>query len=525
MTGPGSRAIYPLILALTLTPAVSVTYKVVSLGYSLADVLPKTQYSVALLFRFDGHGEAARVRTFLPASDARQTISSELEDSPDLSFEVTSEGGSRVATWSGSSIPDGTEARFRYDVIGRAIRFELDRSITVPPSYPASVTPFLRPEPAIQVDDPLIEKKLFELGADNGPMVDRLRKIFEYSSSLTQRPFKGTTDAMTALRLGEASCNGKSRLFAALARRSGIPSRLVGGLILEQGVKRTSHQWVEAYVGGHWIPFCPTNGHFAELPETYLTFYVGDEALFRKTADINFDYHFDIESTPVPSERAKSSFRVLNVWALFDRLGLPFTLLRTLLLLPLGALVVVLFRNVIGMPTFGTFLPALIAAATTETGAAWGVVGVLVIVLAVSLIRSGVQKLRILHSPGLAILLTAVAVTMLATSAAAEALGLRSLSRVSMFPVAVMAITAERFYLTLVEKGGRPAFKELIGTIVVMLSCHLLMSSVAMQVLVLGFPEILLLAIAANLYLGRWVGIRVAEYLRFRHLLFGGSRQ
>jgi transglutaminase-like putative cysteine protease len=56
---------------------------------------------------------------------------------------------------------------------------------------------------------------------------------------------------VTAAKLGEASCNGKSRLFIALARRAGIPSRLVGGVILSTGVKRTSHQWVEAYVSGH----------------------------------------------------------------------------------------------------------------------------------------------------------------------------------------------------------------------------------------------------------------------------------
>lgn len=43
-------------------------------------------------------------------------------------------------------------------------------------------------------------------------------------------------------------------------------------------------------------------------------------------------------------------------------------------MLPLGALVVVLFRNVIGVPTFGTFLPALIAAAAGgrgSFGASW----------------------------------------------------------------------------------------------------------------------------------------------------------
>jgi hypothetical protein len=44
------------------------------------------------------------------------------------------------------------------------------------------------------------------------------------------------------------------------------------------------------------------------------------------------------------------------------------------------------------------------------------------------------------------------------------------------------------------------------------------MNSTAMQVLVSGFPEVLLLVIAANIYLGRWVGVRLIELWRFRRL-------
>lgn len=42
-------------------------------------------------------------------------------------------------------------------------------------------------------------------------MREWLERIYQFTASLTQRPFKGTTDALTALRLREASCNGKSR--------------------------------------------------------------------------------------------------------------------------------------------------------------------------------------------------------------------------------------------------------------------------------------------------------------------------
>lgn len=385
--------------------------------------------------------------------------------------------------------------------------------------------PFLQAEEAIQVDAPEIRAALESIGAHQGSTVQRLQKIYDFTSSFTQRPFKGLTDALTALRLKEASCNGKSRLFVALARAAGIPARLVGGLVMKEGHKRTSHQWVETYVAGHWVPFCPTNGHFAELPETYLSLYQGDEVLFRSTKDTNFRYHFEIDAELVPSERAKASFRFFNVWAMFERRGMPFSLLRTVLLLPLAALVVVLFRNVIGMPTYGTFLPALLAAAAAETGALWGVIGVLIIVVTIALLRRYFQRFQILHSPTLAILLTGVTLAMLTTGLVADHLGLVALTRISVFPIAVLAITSERFYLSLTEKGTRAATKELAGTLAVMLACYVVMASLALQVLVTGFPEVLLWAVAANLYLGRWIGLRVFEYLRFRKLLTGGAAE
>ncbi|ABS27658.1 7TM domain-containing protein [Anaeromyxobacter sp. Fw109-5] len=511
------------VVALVATTAALMLYKVHALGYSLADILPVRQYEVTYALRLDGHGGDVRVRTFLPASDARQTISDERTESAGFHLSQVLDGPNRVATWVGAQIPDGAEIRHTVRIVPRRVAYAIPADLPVPTSYPASTAPALRPEKEIQVDAPEIAAALASIGADRGSVMERLRRIHDYTHGLTTRPFKGTTDALTALRLGEASCNGKSRLFVALARATGIPARLVGGLILETGSKRTSHQWVEAYVSGHWIPFCPTNDHFGELPERYLSLYYGDEVLFRHTADVNFDYRFDARSQLVPSPRAKASFTFLDVWGLFDRLKLPFSLLRTILMLPIGALLTVLFRNVVGMPTFGTFLPALLAAAAGETGAGFGVLAVLIVVAAVATARWAVSRLELLHSPTLAILLCAVVVTLVGTSMLAERLGISGLTHVTLFPLAVLAICAERFYLSLTEHGARAAGKELAGTLVVMLACYVVMNSLALQVLVIGFPEVLLLAVAANVYLGRWVGMRLSEYRRFRGLLGAAS--
>lgn len=499
-----------------------VAYKVLAAGYGFSELLPLTRNDVTLELTLDGHGDDARVRTFLPVSDGRQTVDGEQNLSPGLhlSTQFTGLAGqSREAIWAGSVVPDGTSVRYSLHVVSQPLRFELDSALAVPSTYPSAIRPYLEPERAIQVDSPAIAEQLVKLGADHGALVERLTRIYRFTSGLPQRPFKGMTDALTALRLGEASCNGKSRLLVALARRAGIPARLVGGLVMREGVTRTTHQWAEAYVGGHWVPLDATNHHFAELPAHYLTLYYGDEALFTHTKDRNVHYAYHIETQLVPSKHAKLALGSLNVWAMFERLHLPMSLLRTLLMLPLGALVVVLCRNVIGMPTFGTFLPALVAAAMAETGVLWGFVGLVSVLAVVSIGRAALHKLRLLHSPTLAILLTLVAASMIGTSMLAERLGLPALTRISAFPIAVLAITAERFYLAIVEQGPLSALKHLLGTLVVIAACFVVMSSLALQIIIIGFPEVLLLAVAVNLYLGRWVGMRLLEHRRFRLLV------
>ncbi len=529
VTEPARRARHRILrtalgASLILVPLGIMFYKVLALGYDLGDVLPQREVEVTLDLRFDGHDRPVRVRTYLPQNDLRQNISTETDHAPGLHLMTSVGAHGREAVWRAPRAANRSRIEHTFSVVLRPVRFDIDPDLALPARYPASLQPYLEREAAIQVDAPEVRSTLHAIGADTGSVSERLHRIYEKTAALGPRPFKGLTDALTALRLGEASCNGKSRLFVALARAAGIPARLVGGLILDAGTKRVSHQWVEAWVGGHWVPYDPTNHHEAELPERYLVLYRGDAYLFRHTADINFDYRFHIRPALVPSQAARSWLPALNVWALFERLGLSFALLRTVLMLPLGALIVVLFRNVVGMPTYGTFLPALLAAGAGSTGAGWGVVGLLAVVGSVAVVRWIFHRLQLLHSPMLAILLAAVTTTILGLGLLGDRLHLGHLPYIVVFPIAVLAITAERFYLSLVERGARDALTHLGGTIVVMLACYVVMTSLAFQALVIGFPEVLLLVVAADVYLGRWVGMRLFEYLRFRGLILGSER-
>lgn len=526
------RVAYVILLAvMALVPITVAAYKLYVLDYPLAGLIPAPSYTVEVNMQVDGHGEDIDIQTYLPKTDGRQSVDNEESSTGVFVSSIRSDSLNREVSWNAENVAGKHSIRYAYAVRAHHVRFEIPEGMPIPDTYPAALAPYLADEPGIHKDDPQIEKALGSIvPAENRTVLDVLTRIHRHlQDNIANRNFSGYTDALTALKLGEASCNGKSRLFVAMARKLNIPARLVGGFVMEQGSKRTSHQWVEVYVNGHWVPFDTINDHFAELPANFLTLYYGDMALFKHTASVNFQYMFKttkqlVQQRDAQDALSKSSLNITNLYAHFERVGISQNLLKILLMLPLGALVTVIFRNVVGLETFGTFLPALIAAAARETGLLWGLAGFLGIVLVSAVVRRGLDWMQLLHSPKMAILLTTVVIVMMVTTVGGVQFGFFELAHVTLFPIAILAITAERVALMEAEQGALKVARITLMTLIVIAACYAVMDSLFMQSLVLAFPELLLVVVALNLWLGKWIGIRVMEFLRFRRLILGAAR-
>ncbi len=520
------------VFLLVLIPLSLMGYKLYGLDYPLKGLMPVVSYQVELAMQLEGYGEDIRVRTFLPRSDSRQRIVKEVNASGRFVMEQQTEELNRLASWKAESVEGMQDIRYVYQIQTKQVRYELPGDLVIPQKYPKELIPYLKDEEGIQVTDPLIQQELDNIIPDGERyLADVLSRIHRHlQDQFENRNFSGFTDALTALKLREASCNGKGRLFVAMARRLNIPARLVGGFIMESGSKRTSHQWVEVYVNGFWVPFDTVNNHFAEIPANFLTLYYGDEALFRHSKNINFQYTFTTTKKMMPHYDTQevlvgSVLNILNLYATFERVGISQDLLKVLLMIPIGALVTVVFRNVVGLETFGTFLPALIAAASRETGLLWGLVGFVLIILITAVIRKGLDWLQLLHSPKMAVILAVVVLVMMIMTVAGVNLGLFELAQMTLFPIAILAITAERFAIMTEEQGYFKSLHIMLMTAIVIAAAYAVMSSLFLQSMFLAFPELLFLVMALNIWLGKWVGMRLMEFYRFRHLIFTRSER
>jgi hypothetical protein len=193
-----------------------------------------------------------------------------------------------------------------------------------------------------------------------------------------------------------------------------------------------------------------------------------------------------------------------------------------MLMVPFGALLVVLLRNLVGIRTFGTFMPVLIALAFRETELLWGVVLFSAVVAAGLALRFWLEHLKLLLVPRLAAVLTLVILLMLLVSMASYRLGFDRGLSIALFPMVILAMTIERMSIVWEEHGPQDALTQGLGSLLVAALAFLLMTQRQLQHLVGIFPEILLLVLAATLLLGRYTGYRLSELWRFRSVWLKG---
>ena len=516
-----------IIIAVLMGVMISViAYKIFFLDYTFESIIPQPNYSVNLSMSFTGNGEDIAVRTFLPVNEQNQVINSEFIGGEGLDFRREITPLYNRGDWTQYQAKGVYTINYSFNAAIRAMKFNISPELKIPDTYNDSLDYFLKETDVIQVNDPLIIKLAEELKADNIYTADIARSLFDYVYALGSRPFKGTTDAVTAAKLQEASCNGKSRLFIAMTRYLNIPSRLVGGIILNSGSKRTSHQWIELYIAGYWIPFDTLNGHFAELPGNYLALYRGDESLFRHSKNIGFDYRYDIRKKTLSNNRLEgflmgNTFNLYQILTDYFKISIAMNVLQFLLVIPLGVLVVVFSRNIVGINTLGTFLPALMAMSFQGIGLLPGIVSFIFVLSVTVLIRIPLNKIGLLHTPKLAVMMIAVIMSLIGLTVLSNIFKLETFSALNstaLLPVAILTITSERIALTIEEEGYKHTVLIMIQTLVVMSASYFVMSSVALQALQIAFPELLLGVISMNLWIGSWTGIRLSEMVRFREL-------
>ncbi len=232
---------------------------------------------------------------------------------------------------------------------------------------------------------------------------------------------------------------------------------------------------------------------------------------------IDADYQINEEDVPVSVASAGSS----NPLAIFNLSRLPLSAratLATLLLLPLGALLNTVVRALVGVQTFGTFTPAMLALAAIYVD--WLTALVIFVVVAVIGLfgRSMLPGLKLARAPRLTIVFALVALAMaLAVSLMAYA-DILTGTRVVLLPIVILTSLVDRVYSVMDEQGLHTTLIRLLWTGITAIGCFFILGAEQLGESLLRYPELHLVTIALVLALAVYRGPQLARFPGLRWL-------
>jgi len=191
-----------------------------------------------------------------------------------------------------------------------------------------------------------------------------------------------------------------------------------------------------------------------------------------------------------------------------------------LLLLPLVASLVATARHLIGFRGFGIFIPTAIAAALVVTGVVTGLVIFVVTMLTATASRYLLRRVRVHYLPRMALVLWCVSLGILALILGSPYLGLVQLTEISIFPILILVLLTEEFIRVQMGKSLREAARLTAETIVTALAGFAVFSNPLLRSWAINYPHwVAIFPLVLNVLVGKFTGLRLLEYRRFRRIL------
>ncbi|RON84845.1 inactive transglutaminase family protein [Pseudomonas fluorescens] len=330
-------------------------------------------------------------------------------------------------------------------------------------------------------------------------------------------------DNVKLLLAGDPSTPHKAKIVELLLSIAHVPVEKVHTIRLVADQPQTPELWLRSFNGNDWLYFNPETGEQG-LPTDRLLWWTGDENLITvdggKKANVTFSLNNSemnaIRLAKLTDENTDANFLEYSLY------GLPLQTQQTfmiMVMIPIGVLVILILRNLIGLQTLGTFTPVLIALAFRETQLGFGILLFTVITALGLSLRSYLEHLKLQMLPRLSVVLTFVVVLIAAISLFSHKLGLERGLSVALFPMVILTMTIERLSITWEERGASHAMKVAIGTLFAASLAHLIMTVPELVYFVFTFPAILLILVGFMLAMGRYRGYRLTELVRFKAFL------
>jgi len=496
---------------LFLAGLVPFLWKAVVLDMPILPARASKVWRVELQVGARGNGGPGSVTLRLPKTDSSQIILDEQVESGSLDYvEQDDPDGSRAAYWQGR-IGD-------LETLSYTFRVHL-REGAIDSGEPPPESPKQRGRPAPvprQISSVLTQLRVY-------PDDDRdsiIASLFGFVAHDVETAEGSSDDDLLTLASREGSRLGKARLLVSLLRAAGVEARLTLGLDVSAPRADRLLPFVEAMGDTEWVALHPSGAE--GLPRHLVVLARGSRPLVTVFGAESWNLQTDVlHETLGPNELVSFMTPPGAFWRALSLYRLPIhsqESLKVLLVLPLAALVAAIVRNIIGIRTFGTFMPVLIALSLREMNLLAGIALVSGVIATVTVGRVMLDKLRLLFVPRLCLLLCLVVLSLTVLGQVGHEIGGRDMLKGVLLPIVILAMLSERIVVTGIEEGPKSTSKLLLGSLSIAACAYPLFHSEFVAQLMFGFPELIFCTMGVLVLIGGYTGYRLSELWRFRSL-------
>lgn len=208
--------------------------------------------------------------------------------------------------------------------------------------------------------------------------------------------------------------------------------------------------------------------------------------------------------------------------------GVPIETITLILMLPIVVMVIAFFRQVVGIKAFGIYTPALVIFAflgiKSGSSSFWGGIkygtAIFISVITIgTLVRIFLQQFRLLYLPRVATVISIVGLSTLVILIIGGIFQRTGLASVSIFPILIMITLVEKFVAVQIEKGSKSAVILSVETLMISIIGYSVASWGKLIDYLQNYPWIVFIAIGFTILLGKWTGLRISEYFRFKEII------
>ena len=506
-----SRSQIRLIALLLALIGFSITwYKVEVLGIPLYPHDKRSVYNIGAEISFVGQGHSALISMAMPPKQEGIRILSYDASSADFGFTTAQTENGKRAEWS-KRLVDGKQRLF-YS-IDAIIDLHVDvKEDSINPIKMEEETLSDYTKPVLNAAKTLLEE-IHNHSAD----------AHSFTALLIQH-FNAPNPSQTVKMLLSQHGEDMLGLLYRLLRYEGISVRKIRGLYLgETQHNQSLIPMLEVYDNEHWQLFDLKEGKIPRA-KNFFIWQKGGVSLLEAMGVKESKITFSVSEHRVPSGQIAQHEKMLKEAPLlnFSLFSLPVSQqnsFKHILLIPIGALVVVFLRILVGLRTSGTFMPILIALAFMQTSLIVGLIMFIVIVGVGLIIRSYLSHMNLLLVARISAVVIVVIAIMSVMSILSYKLGLNEVLSITFFPMIILAWTIERMSILWEEEGAKEVFIQGGGSLFVATLAYFAMSNTLIGHLTFNFPELLFVVLAIIIVLGTYSGYRLSELIRFKSMV------